>query len=149
MIEIHTTNYDAPIYCTACGTQTTDAKGSVVECQHLVYLGHNEGVEFSIYDDIEEPEDDDEWIRYDSQLKELKKTLDDEHLCVHVDIPAPSFATYCIIYNLNVNIKDTKNKQNSDECKISKDENEECPHWTVWGPTLEKYGIVKDQGIQQ
>ena len=149
MIEIHTTSYDAPIYCTACGTQTTDAKGSVVECPHLVYLGHNEGVEFSIYDDIEEPEDDDEWIQYDSQLKEFRKTLDDEHLCIHVDIPAPSFATYCIIYNLNANIIDTKNKQNSDECKISKDENKECPHWTVWGPTLEKYGIVRDKESQQ
>ena len=149
MIEIHTTNYDVPIYCTACGTKTTDAKGSVVECPHLVYLGHDEGVEFSIYDDIEEPEDDDEWIQYDSQLKEFRKTLDDEHLCVHVDIPAPSFATYCIIYNLNANILDTKNKQNSDECKISKDENKECPHWTVWGPTLEKYGIVRDKESQQ
>ena len=133
MIEIHTTNYDVPIYCTACGKQTTDAKGSVVECPHLVYLGHDEGVEFSIYDDIEEPEDDDEWIQYDSQLKEFRKTLDDEHLCVHVDIPAPSFATYCIIYNLNANIKDTKNQQKR-----------ECPHWAVWGPTLEKYGITEE-----
>jgi hypothetical protein len=54
-----------------------------------------------------------------------------------------------MIYNLNANIIDTKNKQNSDECKIFKDENEECPHWTVWGPTLEKYGIVRDKESQQ
>ena len=27
MREIHTTNYDTPIYCMICGTQTTDAKG--------------------------------------------------------------------------------------------------------------------------
>jgi hypothetical protein len=59
--------------------------------------------------------------------------LDDEHLCVHVDIPAPSFATYCIIYNLSVDVKDTKDQ-----------EKKECPHWTVWGPTLEKYGITKE-----
>ena len=149
MIEIHTTNYRNPIYCTVCGTQTTDAKGSVVKCPHLVYLGMDGGVEFSIYDDVQEPEDDDEWIQYDSQLKEFRKTLDDKHLCVHVDIPAPSFASYCIIYNLNADIIDTKNKQNSDECKISKDENEECPHWTVWGPTLEKYGIVRDKESQE
>ena len=38
MIEIHTTNYDTPIYCTICGTQTTDAKGSVVKCDHLVFF---------------------------------------------------------------------------------------------------------------
>ena len=133
MIEIHTTNYDTPIYCAVCGTQTTDAKGSVVQCPHLVYLGHDEGAEFSIYDDVEEPEDDDEWIQYDSQLNEFRKTLDDEHLCVHVDIPAPSFATYCIIYNLSVDVKDTKDQ-----------EKKECPHWTVWGPTLEKYGITKE-----
>ena len=131
MIEIHRTNYDDPIYCTVCGTQTTDAKGSVVECPHLVYLGHDEGVEFSIYDDVKEPEDD-EWIQYDSQLNEFRKTLDDKHLCVHVGIPAPSFASYCIIYNLNVgsNAKDQEKK--------------ECPHWTVWGPTLAKYGITKE-----
>ena len=132
MIEIHTTNYDVPIYCTACGTKTTDAKGSVVECPHLVYLGHDEGVEFSIYDDVKEPEDDDEWSQYDSQLNEFRKTLDDKHLCVHVDIPAPSFATYCIIYNLNVG-SDAKDQ-----------DKKECPHWTVWGPTLAKYGITKE-----
>jgi len=114
MIEINTTNYETPIYCTICGTQTTDAKGSVIECPHLVYLGMNEGVEFSIYDDVEEPEDDDEWEQYDSQLNEFRKELDDEHLCIHVVIPAPSGATYSIIYNLNANIKDTKNQQNSD-----------------------------------
>ena len=131
MIEIHTTNYDVPIYCTACGTKTTDAKGSVVECPHLVYLGHDEGVEFSIYDDVKEPEDD-EWIQYDSQLNEFRKTLDDKHLCVHVGIPAPSFASYCIIYNLNVG-SDAKDQ-----------EKKECPHWTVWGPTLAKYGITEE-----
>ena len=132
MIEIHTTNYDAPIYCTVCGTQTTDAKGSVVECPHLVYLGHDDGVEFSIYGDVEEPEDDDEWSQYDSQINEFKKTLDDKHLCVHVDIPAPSFASYCIIYNLNVG-SDAKDQ-----------EKKECPHWTVWGSTLAKYGITEE-----
>jgi len=133
MIEIHTTNYDIPIYCTVCGTQTTDAKGSVIECTHLVYMGMDEGVVFSIYDNVEEPEDDDEWEQYDSQLKEFRKTLDDEHLCIHVDIPAPSFATYCIIYNLNANIKDTKNQQKK-----------ECPYWTVWGSTLELYGVTEE-----
>ena len=132
MIEIHRTNYDDPIYCTVCGTQTTDAKGSVVECPHLVYLGHDVGVEFSIYDDVKEPEDDDEWSQYDSQLNEFRKTLDDKHLCVHVDIPAPSFASYCIIYNLNVG-SDTKDQ-----------EKKKCPHWTVWGPTLAKYGITEE-----
>jgi len=133
MIEIHTTNYDTPIYCAVCGTQTTDAKGSVVQCPHLVYLGHDEGAEFSIYEDVEEPEDGNEWIQYDSQLKEFRKTLDDEHLCVHVDIPAPSGATYCIIYNLSVDVKDTKDQ-----------EKKKCPHWTVWGPTLEKYGVAEE-----
>ena len=114
MREIYTSNYETPIYCTICGTQTTDAKGSVIECTHLVYLGMDEGVEFSIYDNVEEPEDDDEWEQYDAQLNEFRKELDDEHLCIHVYIPGPSFATHCIIYNLNANIQDTKNQQNSD-----------------------------------
>jgi len=101
MIEIHSTNYDTPIYCAMCSMETTDGKGSVVKCPHLVYLGMDEGVEFSIFDDVEEPEDAEEWVQYDEQLKEFRKKLDDEHLCIHVDTPAPSFATYCIIYNFN------------------------------------------------
>ena len=100
MIEIHTTNYDI-IYCAMCGTQTTDGKGSVVKCPHLAYLGMDEGVEFSIHGDVEEPEDEDEWNQYDEQLKEFRKKLDDEHLCIHITTPAPSGATYSIIYNLN------------------------------------------------
>ena len=101
MIEIHTVNYDTPIYCTICGSQTTDRKGSVVKCPHLVYLGMDEGVEFSIFDDVEEPEDAEEWVQYDEQLKEFRKKLDDRHLCIHVDTPAPSFETYRIIYNFD------------------------------------------------
>ena len=101
MIEIHTANYDTPIYCTICGSQTTDGKGSVVKCPHLVYLGMDEGVEFSIFDDLEEPEDAEEWAQYDEQLKEFRKKLDDGHLCIHVDTPAPSFETYSIIYNFD------------------------------------------------
>jgi hypothetical protein len=133
MIEIHTTNYSSKFFCPICGTETTDAKGSVVECKHLVYLGTDDGAEFSIYDEVEEPEDDDEWIQYDAQLNEFRKELDDEHLCIHVDIPAPSGATYSIIYNLNANIKDTKNQQNK-----------ECPLWDVWKSTLAIYGITEE-----
>ena len=117
MIEIDTTNYRTPIFCITCGTQTTDAKGSVVKCHHLVYVGHDEGVEFSLYDNVEEPEDEDEdeWNQYDEQLKEFRKKLDDEHLCIHITTPAPSGATYSIIYNLNANLEDTKNQNNSNE----------------------------------
>ena len=103
MKEIETTNYGSPIYCMMCGTQTTDAQGSVVKCPHLVYLGMGEGVEFSIYESVEEPEDDDEWVEYDAQLDEFRKNLDDEHLCIHVTIPAPSGATFSVIYNLGAN----------------------------------------------
>jgi len=137
MIEIHTTNYSSKFFCPICGMETTDAKGSVVKCDHLVFLGTDEGIEFSIYNAVEEPEDEDEdeddYSQYDAQLNEFRKKLDDEHLCIHVDIPAPSGATYSIIYNLNVSLKDTKNQQKK-----------KCPHWVVWGPTLEKYGITEE-----
>ena len=113
MIEIDTTNYRTPIFCITCGTQTTDAKGSVVKCPHLVYVGMDEGVEFSLYDNVEEPEDEDEWNQYDEQLKEFRRKLDDEHLCIHITTPAPSGATYSIIYNLNDEV--TKNQQKSNE----------------------------------
>ena len=133
MIEIHTTNYSSKFFCPICGTETTDAKGSVVECKHLVYLGTDDGAEFSIYKSVEEPEDDDEWVEYDAQLNEFRKKLDNEHLCIDISIPPPSGASYCIIYNLNANIKDTKNQQKK-----------KCPHWVVWGPTLERYGITEE-----
>ena len=107
MIEIETTNYRSPIHCVMCGTQTTDAQGSVVKCPHLVYLGMDEGAEFSIYESVEEPEDDDEWVEYDAQLNEFRKKLDDEHLCIHITIPAPSGATYSIIYNLGAKDEDS------------------------------------------
>ena len=114
MIEIHTTNYHTPIHCIICGTQTTDAEGSVVSCSHLVFLGMVESVEFSIYDNVDKDDEEGYECQYDAQLNEFRKELDDEHLCIHVVIPAPSGATYSIIYNLNANIQDTKNQQNSD-----------------------------------
>ena len=100
MIEIRIEKYDSSIHCIICGTQTTDAQGLVEKCLHLAYLGMDEGVEFSIYGDVEESEDDYEWKQYDAQLNEFRKKLDDQHLCIHVDVPAPSFVTYCTIYNL-------------------------------------------------
>ena len=103
MKEIETTNYHSTINCIMCGTQTTDGQGSVVKCPHLVYLGMGDGVEFSIYESVEEPEDDDEWVEYYAQLDEFRKNLDDEHLCIHVTIPAPSGATFSVIYNLGAN----------------------------------------------
>ena len=128
MIEIETTNYDSPIYCMMCGTQTTNAQGSVVKCPHLVYLGMDEGVEFSIYESVEDPEDDDEWEEYDAQLNEFRKNLDDENICVHITIPAPSEATYCIIYNLGATDEDSeKINLNGDEMvKTSNEIQEDC-----------------------
>ena len=139
MIEIHTTNYSSKFFCPICGTETTDAKGSVVKCDHLVFLGTDEGIEFSIYNAVEEPEDEDEdededdYSQYDAQLNEFRKKLDNEHLCIDISIPPPSGASYCIIYNLNANIKDTKNQQNK-----------ECPLWDVWKSTLAIYGITEE-----
>ena len=133
MIEIHTTNYSSKFFCPICGTETTDAKGSVVKCDHLVFLGTDDGAEFSIHDEVDEDEDEDDYSQYDAQLNEFRKKLDDEHLCIHVDIPAPSGATYSIIYNLNANIKDTKNQQNK-----------ECPYFNIWKSTLAIYGITEE-----
>jgi hypothetical protein len=133
MIEIETENYRSPIYCIMCNTKTTDNTGTVTPCPHLVYLGMGEGTEFSIYKSVEEPEGDDDWDQYDTQLDEFRKKLGDEHLCIHIATPAPSGETYSIIYNLNADLKDTKNQQKK-----------ECPYWTVWGSTLEKYGITEE-----
>ena len=121
MIEISVQG-DVPIHCMICGIQTTNSQGLVRKCPHLVYVGHRDGVEFSIYQgsvkkcphlvyvgpgniaefsiyaDVEET-DDDELDQYTEQLKIFRKILDDEHLSIHVGVPAPSFETYSIIYN--------------------------------------------------
>ena len=114
MIEIETTNYDSPIYCMMCGTQTTDGLGSITRCPHLVYGGMKEGEPFSAYKtmalllenrSVENPHDD-EFV-YDALLDIFRKNLDDEHLCIHVTVPAPSGATWSVIYNLGATDKDS------------------------------------------
>ena len=106
MIEIHTTNYCAPIHCIICGTANKDIRNNIKPCPHLVYFGMDDCIEFSVGESILNTMDSEEWEQHEITFEKLKKTLDDEHLCVHVDIPGPPIASYCVIYNLH-NIMNT------------------------------------------
>ena len=101
MIEIHTTNYDTSIHCIICGTVNKDFRNNINPCPHLVYFGMDDDIEFSVGESILNTMDSEEWKQHEITFEQLKKTLDDEHLCIHVDIPGPPIATHCIIYNLH------------------------------------------------
>ena len=106
MIEIHTTNYCAPIHCIICGSANKDIRKNIKPGPHLVDFGMDDCIEFSVGESILNTMDSEEWEQHEITFEKLKKTLDDEHLCVHVDIPGPPIASYCIIYNLH-NIMNT------------------------------------------
>ena len=132
MLEIHTTNYDTPIHCIQCGKRTVSSisnfvnKGSISQCPHLVYLGKGGGFDedrpeyCKFYDELMQ-------VGSENYLQTLREELNSEHICLNITSSDSHLPRYFIIYNLGV---------------ISKEEYEECPHWTVWGPTLEKYGFV-------
>ena len=107
MIEIHTTNYDTQIHCIICGTVNTDLYHKINSCLHLVYFRIIANIEFSgVGESILITMDSEQWKQHEIRFEQLKKTLDDEHLCIHVDFPGPPITTQCIIYNLH-NITNT------------------------------------------
>jgi hypothetical protein len=139
MNEIKIKKYDEKIHCIVCGRQTVSSisnfvkKGSISICPHLVYLG--KGGEF----DEDRPEyckfyDDLMQTGSENYLETLREVLNSEHICLNITSSDSHLPRYFIIYNLG---------------KDHEEEDEECPYWNVWGPTLEKYGIVRSQETQK
>ena len=135
MIEIHTTNYDTPIHCIQCGKQTVSSisnfvdNGAISTCPHLVYLGKGGGFDKNrpeyckFYDELMQ-------MGSENYLQTLREELNSENVCLNIATSDVHVSRYFIIYNLGPGSKD-----------------DECPHWNVWGPTLEKYGgLVKGGG---
>jgi len=132
MNEIKIEKYDEKIHCISCGNKTISSipnfvkKGSISICPHLVYLGKGGGFDedrpeyCKFYDELMQ-------VGSENYLQTLREELNSEHICLNITSSDSHLPRYFIIYNLGV---------------ISKEEYEECPHWTVWGPTLEKYGFV-------
>ena len=138
MKEIRIEKYDSPIHCIKCGIQTIPSvsnfinKDSITICPHLRYLGEGEGFDDErVYRNY-----NDGLIQVGSEnyLQTLREELNSEHICLNIKISDSHLSKYFIIYNLGM---------------ISKKEDEECPYWIVWGPTLEKYGVYRNQETQK
>jgi hypothetical protein len=138
MIEIRIEKYDSPIHCIKCGIQTISSvskfinKGSITICPHLRYLGKGEG----FADEIVYRNYNDGLIQVGSEnyLQTLREELNSNHICLNITSSDSHLSKYFIIYNLGM---------------VSKKEDEECPYFSVWGPTLEKYGVYRNQEAQK
>ena len=135
MIEIKIEQYDDAVHCIRCGYKTVSSisnfvkKGSLAACPHLVYLGKGGGFDedrpeyCKFYDDLMQ-------VGSENYLQTLREELNSENVCLNIATSDLHVPRYFIIYNLGPGSKD-----------------DECPHWNVWGPTLEKYGgLVKGGG---
>ena len=65
----------------------------------------------------------------ENYLQTLREELNSENVCLNIATSDVHVSRYFIIYNLGPGSKD-----------------DECPHWNVWGPTLEKYGGLVNGG---
>jgi hypothetical protein len=138
MNEIKIEKYDEKIHCISCGNKTISSisnfvkKGSISTCPHLVYLGKGGGFDedrpeyCKFYDELMQ-------VGSENYLQTLREELNSKHICLNITSSDPDLPRYFIIYNLELIFK----------------EDEECKYWDVWGPTLEKYGVYRNQEKQQ
>ena len=131
MIEIEIEKYDSPIHCIKCGVQTISSvskfisKGSITICPHLIYLG-NGLIPFKVSEDM--------YCKFSDKLHEiggdflqmLQEEVDDEHVILNIASPTSPLSRYFVVYNLG--------DVSKEKAYFSGDEN--CPNWTVWGPTI-------------
>jgi hypothetical protein len=144
MKEIRIEKYDSAIHCIKCGIQTVSSisnfvkKGSISICPHLVYLGKGGGFDedrpeyCKFYDDLMQ-------VGSEDFLQTLREELDNEHLILNIPSPTSPLTRYFVVYNLGELSKE----------KAYFEVDKDCPYWNVWGPTLEKYGIVRNQETQK
>ena len=81
-IELVTTADTTDHYCFICGQKNIGAKGVEKQCEHLVYVGTTEGVE---YDKLKLHNVDNE----DKSPHEIIETLDDNYVGFYVSAPLP------------------------------------------------------------
>jgi hypothetical protein len=139
MNEIRIEKYDSAVHCINCGIQTVssisnfDKKDSISICPHLVYLGKGSGFDedrpeyCKFYDVLIE-------IGSENYFQTIRDELSRDHICLNITSSQVHLPRYFIIYNLGID---------------SIEEEEDCPYWNVWGPTLEKYGITRSQETQK
>lgn len=86
-------------YCPVCGIKNVefiDGKSKINECEHLVYIGSDEGPEYdkqNLYSKIENDENTTELS--------LSKILNDDYVCFIFSIGAPAGIDGYIIYKFN------------------------------------------------
>tara|TARA_B100001079_G_C16134403_1_gene392758 strand:- start:31 stop:366 length:336 start_codon:yes stop_codon:yes gene_type:complete len=94
-VDIITTADSADHYCFLCGQKNVGTNGVEKPCEHLIYVGTSEGVE---YDKLKLHNVDNE----DKSPHEIIETLDDNYVGFYVSAPAPSALEAYIVYKLTV-----------------------------------------------
>ena len=134
MNEIEIEKYESAIHCIKCGDKTVSSisnfvnKGLISICPHLIYVGKGGGFDkdrpeyCKFYDELMQ-------VGSENYLKTLREELNSKHICLNITSSDSHLPKYFIIYNLEL---------------MSKNE-EDCAYWGIWGPTLEKYGVYRNQ----
>ena len=94
-IEIVTTADTTDHYYFICGQKNVGAKGVEKQCEHLVYVGTSEGVE---YDKLKLHNASNE----DKSPHEIIETLDDNYVGFYISAPAPSALEEYVVYKATV-----------------------------------------------
>ena len=94
-IEIVTTADTTDHYCFICGQKNVGAKGVEKQCEHPVYVGTSEGVE---YDKLKLHNASNE----DKSPYEIIETLDDHYVGFYISAPAPSALEAYVVYKATV-----------------------------------------------
>ena len=94
-IEIVTTADTTDHYCFISGQKNFGAKGVEKQCEHLVYVGTSEGVE---YDKLKLHNASNE----DKSPYEIIETLDDHYVGFYISAPAPSALEAYVVYKATV-----------------------------------------------
>ena len=92
-IEIVTTADTTDHYCFICGQKNVGAKGVEKQCEHLVYVGTSEGVE---YDKLKLHNVSNE----DKSPHEIIEKLDDNYLGFYSSAGAPSALEAYVVYKI-------------------------------------------------
>ena len=92
-IEIVTTADTTDHYCFICGQKNVGAKGVEKQCEHLVYVGTSEGVE---YDKLKLHNASNE----DKSPHEIIEKLDDNYLGFYLSMGAPSHLEAYVVYKI-------------------------------------------------
>ena len=96
ILKVDTTNLD--IHCVFCGCKNIDSKGIKDKCEHLVYVGTNEGgLEYDRYNLLKNQSVEDEYL-------DVLEKLDDTYSGLYFYHPESRSIELYVIYKNPMNV---------------------------------------------